>query len=130
MFAPSAFLKSVRFGAEDVTNRPLDLTSGTAAPLRIAVRTDTAAVQGTAPAGHIIFAASLVEPDQLQGLHASQVDSSGQFKLAGLAPRKYRIALGDIGAPMPEEGGQEETVGEGETATIDVKPETKSSEDR
>jgi hypothetical protein len=39
-----------------------------------------------------------------------------------------RIALGDAGSPMPEEGGQEVTVGEGETANIDLKP-LPSSED-
>jgi hypothetical protein len=45
--------------------------------------------------------------------------------LPGLAPGKYRIAVGDTGASMPEEGGQEVTLGEGETAMIDLKPENK-----
>ncbi len=130
LFGSSAFLKSARFGADDVTNRPLDLTSGTTAPLRIVVGTDTATIRGTGPPGHMVLSEPLSEPDQFQGFHLAPVDSSGQFKLQGLAPGKYRIALGDAGSPMSEEDGKEVTVGEGETANIDLKPETKPPEDR
>ena len=61
----------------------------------------------------------------MQGGMATEVDSSGQFMMQGLTPGKYRIAVGDNGTPMPEEGGQEVTLGEGETVIVDIKPETK-----
>ena len=120
--APGAFAKSVRLGADDVTNQLLDLTSGSAAPLHIVVSNNTATVRGTAPAGQMILASRIVEDDGAFGWgQGAQVDSNGQFVLAGLAPGKYRIVVGESGGPMPEEGGQEVTVAEGETATVDIK---------
>ena len=122
---PSVFVKSARLGNDDFTNRPLDLTSGSAAPLRIVVSTNTATIRGTAPAGQMVYSAPVDDDDPTVGFQlAPVVDSSGQFTLQGLAPGKYRVVVADIGAPMPEEGGQEVTVGEGETATIEIKPET------
>jgi hypothetical protein len=44
--------------------------------------------------------------------------------MEAVPPGKYRVAVGDNGAPMPE-GGQEVSLAEGETATIEVKPEAK-----
>ena len=125
LMAPSVFVKSVRLGSDDVTNRPLDLTSGSAAPLRIVVSTNTATIQGTAPAGQMVFSMRLDEDDLQQGWRNASVDSNGHFTLKGLAPGKYRIGVRDSDAPMPEEGGQEVTVQEGETAMIEVQPETK-----
>jgi len=119
---PAAFAKSVRLGADDVTNQPLDLTSGSAAPLHIVVSDNTASIRGTAAAGQMIFAARIVdEEDALGWQQGTQVDSNGQFVLPGLAPGKYRIVAGELGSPMPEKGGQEVTVAEGETATVDIK---------
>jgi protocatechuate 3,4-dioxygenase beta subunit len=122
--APGAFAKSVRLGADDVTDKPLELTSGSAAPLHIVVSNNTASIRGTASAGQMIFAARIVdEEDALGWQQGTQVDSNGQFVLPGLAPGKYRIVAGELGSPMPEEGGQEVTVAEGETATVDIKPD-------
>jgi hypothetical protein len=120
---PFVYLKSAWLGSEDVTNKPIDLTSGAAAPLRIVASTNTATIRGTAPPGQQVFA-RLDDNDQ-QGWRSSLVDPNGQFTLQGLAPGKYHILLGDAGSPMPEEGGQEVTVGEGETATTDIKPEAR-----
>ncbi len=125
LMAQSAFVKSVRLGSDDVTNRPLDLTSGSAAPLQIVVSTNTATIRGTAPAGQMVFSARLDDDDMQQAWRIAPVDSNGQFTLQGLPPGKYRIGVKDSEAPMPEEGGQEVTVGEGETTTMDLKPETK-----
>jgi hypothetical protein len=55
----------------------------------------------------------------------AQADANSQFTLSGLAPGRYRINLGENADPIPSEGGQEVTVGEGETVTIEVKPEAK-----
>jgi protocatechuate 3,4-dioxygenase beta subunit len=126
LMAPNnVFVKSVRLGADEVVNRKLDLTSGSAAPLRIVASNNTANVKGTAQAGQMVFCTPVEEGVPMKGWRATQTDSSGQFAMQGLAPGKYRIVVADNGASMPEEGGQELTLGEGETATIDVKPESK-----
>jgi hypothetical protein len=125
MMGRSAFVKSARLGSDDVTNRPLDLSSGSAQPLRIVVSTNTATIRGTAPAGQMVYSAPREEDEPLQVWRAAQVDSSGQFKLQGLPPGKYRVLTVDGGGPMPEEGGQEVTVSEGETVTIEMKAEGK-----
>jgi hypothetical protein len=127
LFASSAFLKSAWLGADEVMNRTLDLSSGVAAPLRIVVSTDTAKIKGTGPAGQVVFFVPVDQDETMPGWQLTQVDSNGQFAMAGLAPGKYRIVVGEMGGGMPEEGGQEVTVGEGETATVEVKPESKPS---
>jgi hypothetical protein len=126
LMAPAAFLKSAWLGTTDVTNRPLDLTSGAAAPLRIVVSTNTATIRGTGPAGQMVFSNRIEEDDSQQmGTSSTRVDSNGQFTLPSLAPGKYRVVAGEVGAGTPEEGGQELAVHEGENVTIEVKPETK-----
>lgn len=122
---PPVFIKSATLGGDDVTNRPLDLTTGSASPLRIVVSTNTATIRGTAPGGQMVYAAPIDGDDPFLGFRGAPVDSNGQFTLQGLAPGKYRVGAVDMGSPMPEEGGREMTVAEGETATVDVKPETK-----
>jgi hypothetical protein len=125
VMAPNAFIKSAWFGTTDVTNRPLDLTSGAAAPLRLVVSTKTATVHGTAPAGQMVVLEHFDQDDLRQGSFSAQVDSNGQFTVPSLAPGRYRAAVVEPGNAMPEEGGQELTVHEGETVTMDIKPETK-----
>ncbi|MGP0072288.1 MAG: carboxypeptidase regulatory-like domain-containing protein [Bryobacteraceae bacterium] len=123
VMAPNGFMKSARLGGDDVTDRPFNLASGAAGPLQIVVSTNTARIQGTAPGGEMVFAA-VDEDEPARGWRMAQVDSNGQFTMEGLPPGKYRVAVGENGAPMPE-GGQEISLAEGETATIEVKPETK-----
>jgi hypothetical protein len=122
LFGPSVFVKSARLGGEDVTNRPMDLTSGSAPPLRIVAGTNLATIKGTAPIGQIVLAATLDKDDPSAGQRAAEVDSNGRFDLPGLPPGQYRVIAGDTGSGMPEEGGQIVTVNEGETVTIEVKP--------
>ena len=125
LMAPSAFVKSAWLGNDDVTHRPPDLTSGSAAPLRIVVSTNTATIKGTAPAGQTVFAGFVGDSEELFGWRGEGVDSNGQFTMSRLPPGTYRVAVADPGASPPDEGGQQVTVGEGESVTIDVKPETK-----
>lgn len=122
VMAPGAYLKSAWLGSEDVTGRALDLTSGSAAPLRILVSTNTASITGTAPPGQMVFSTRLDQTPFMQGVNAAQADSSGQFSLPGMAPGKYRIVAVEPGAPVPEEDGQEVTIREGETANVEIKP--------
>lgn len=120
MDAAGAYLKSARLGGDDVTDRPLNLMSGATGTLDLVASTNTATVQGTAPVGQLVFAQAEGDgPGQVQ--KAVPVGANGQFKMDGLAPGKYRFAVADDGAPMPDEGGQEVTLDEGATATIELK---------
>lgn len=120
---PSAFVKSARMGSDDVTHAPIDLSSGAAGPLRIVMSTNTATIRGSAPAGQTIIVQNIDPDARFRVGRGVQVDQSGQYKMEGLAPGKYRVILSDSGVgPMPEEGGQEITVHEGETLMLDLKP--------
>jgi hypothetical protein len=66
--------------------------------------------------------AQLVEEDgPSRGNRGVGVDENGQYNFGGLAPGTYRLAAAENGGPMPDEGGQEVTVREGETAIVDLK---------
>jgi hypothetical protein len=119
-----AFLKSAWLGSEDITNRLLDLTSGSAAPLRIIASTNTATIRGTAPPGKWVYFSRQDEGFTGGGISVP-AGANSEFMLSGLTPGRYRINLGEIGDPMPSAGGQEVTVREGETVTIEVMPEAK-----
>jgi hypothetical protein len=120
---PGIFVKSVWLGSTDVTNAPLDLSSGAAGNLRIVVSTNTATLRGSAPAGQIVFAQLIDDSNPFPQSRGGAADQSGQYKMEGLAPGKYRVLVRESGfGQMPDEGGQEVTVREGETAMLDVKP--------
>ena len=120
---PFAFLKSAWFGSEDITNRLLDLTPGSAAPLRIIATINTAPIRGTAPAGK--WVSFSLQDEGFTGTRSVPVDANSRFVLSGLVPGRYSINLSENGDPIPSDGGQEVTVREGETVTIEVKPEAK-----
>jgi hypothetical protein len=121
--APGAFLKSAWLGNVELTGGLIDPGLG-GGPLRIVVSTNTASVNGTAPPGAQIMA-MLVETAPFAGARGTQADANGQFKLIGLAPGKYRVVAIDQPGPSPDEGGQEITLQEGETRTLELKAETR-----
>jgi protocatechuate 3,4-dioxygenase beta subunit len=118
---PLGFLKAAWLGSTDVTNTPVDLSAGAAGTLRIVVSTNTATIRGSAPAGLIVLAERVEDNMTFRNSRGAGVDESGQYKFEGLAPGKYRLMVQDVGGPMPEEGGQEVTVREGETVMADLK---------
>lgn len=120
---PSAFLKSAWLGSTDVTNAPLDLSGGAGGALRLLVSTNTATIRGSAPAGQMVLAEHVEENMPFRSNRSTQADQSGQYKFEGLAPGKYRLMPMDSYGPMPDEGGQEVTVQEGETLMVDLKPQ-------
>ncbi len=117
---PNVFLKSAWLGATDVTGHVLDFSSGTAEALKLILSTNMATIKGTAPAGQMIWLQA-AEDSIFQGGQGSQADQTGQFTFQSVVPGKYRVATPSPGE-MPNEGGQEVTVHEGETVTIEVKP--------
>jgi hypothetical protein len=116
--APGAFLKSAWLGTTELTGGSID--PGLGGPLRIVVSTNVASINGTAPPGAQITA-TLVEPAPFTGGRGTQADANGQFHLMGLAPGKYRVVAIDQPGPSPDEGGEEITLQEGETRTIELK---------
>ena len=118
---PNGFLKSAWLGTTEVTDGLLDLSSGTAGGLKLVISTNTATIRGTGPPGQVVYAHDFDPAILVGNYRAAQVDQSGQFKLEGLAPGTYRVGATESDGPMPEEGGQEITVHERETLTIDVK---------
>jgi len=118
---PNGFLKSAWLGTTEVTNGLLDLSAGVAGALKLVVSTNTATIRGTGPAGQVIYAHDFDPAVFLGSYRTAQVDQSGQFKLEGLAPGTYRVGATESDGPMPEEGGQEITVHEGETLVLNVK---------
>ena len=115
-----AFLKSASLGSTDVTESPLDLSSGTAEPLKLVLSTNTATISGTAPPGQMIWLQK-DDPTVFLGRNATQVDPSGQFNFKSVAPGKYHVILADSG-DAPDNGGKEVTVHEGETVSVEIKP--------
>lgn len=118
--APSAFLKSAWFGNTEVIGGRIDLTSGIAGPLRIVISTNTAGIHGTAPPGAQILAVS-TERSSAAGFRGVQAHLNGQFVINGLAPGKYRVVTADMPGETLDEGGQEITLQEGETRTLELK---------
>ncbi len=115
LFGPRVYLKSAWLGNTDITHTAFEMTAGAEA-LRIVVGTNLGAISGTAPAGEMFFA---VSEDGMRTM--VQVDQTGRFTLPEVPPGKYRVGVADPGLPVLDEGSQEVTVREGETATVDVK---------
>lgn len=122
--APFAYIESVWFGNADVTDAPIDLSNGAGGALRIVMSTNTATIRGSAPAGQFVYLQRLDDKFEFRSYQSSQADQSGQYKVENLAPGKYRLMVVDSGMPMPDEGGQEVTLHEGETVMLDLKAQT------
>jgi hypothetical protein len=116
VFGPQVYLKSAWLGTTDVTHTVFDVSAGTEA-LRIVVSANMGGISGTAPAGEMVYAATDVQG----GGRLVLVDQTGHFTLPQIPPGKYRVGAVDPGLPIPEEGGQEVTVKEGETVTVEIK---------
>jgi hypothetical protein len=98
------FVKSVWFGNESVRGGYLDLTAGVVKPLRIIASSNCGAIEGVAPPGSWLLYARLDETYPAPSVGAILVGGNGKFGLAGLAPGKYRLNVGDPHGPLPEEG--------------------------
>lgn len=116
----SVFVKSVWLGTKELSGPTLDLSNGLPDTLKIVLSADTATIRGTAPPGTTVAYRNLDE--KLLSGQFRLVDQSGQFRIEGLAPGRYRVAAGESYEAIPENGGREITVQEGETATVDLPP--------
>ncbi len=117
VYGAGVFIKSVWLGAKATKGRTLDLSSGAPDALKIVLSANTATIHGTASPG-ITVAYRNVDDPFLSG-RSRPADQSGQFKIEGLTPGKYRLAAGEL-SDVPKDGGTEITIQEGETATVDL----------
>lgn len=116
-----AFVRSVLVAGREVNDNLLDLSSG--APLRIRLSANTATIRGSAPPGLTVGAYKIDDSHPSIAPQFVSTDGAGQFQLAGLAPGRYRVAAGETRIAIPDDAGVEVAVGEGETATVDLKTE-------
>jgi hypothetical protein len=114
----SVFVKSVWLGTKESSGPTLDLSSWSPDTLKIVLSANTASIRGTAPPGSTVAYRDL--DDKLGFRLSVQVEQDGQFRIEGLAPGRYRLAAGESYDAIPEDGGREVTVQEGETATVDL----------
>jgi hypothetical protein len=117
VFGSQLYLKSAWLGSTDVTHAPFEVSTG-AESLRLVLSTALGTITGTAPAGEMVYA---VADDPSLGVRTAQADQTGRYTLPQFPPGKYRVGVMDPGAPIPDEGGHEITLHEGETLTVDVK---------
>lgn len=122
ILGPGVFLKSAWLGSTDVTHSAFDLSPG-AGPLRIVASANMGMITGTAPPGMKVYARlEQAITERMFGIPVAMVDQTGHFVMGSVPPGTYRAGAIDINSPIPEDGGQEVTVHEGETVTVEVKP--------
>jgi hypothetical protein len=120
VYGSPVFIKSVWLGAKEASGHALDLSNGLPDALKIVLSANTATIRGTAPPGTTVVYRNLDEKFLLgpPGL----VDQSGQFRIEGLTPGRYRVAAAESYDAIPQNGWREIAVQEGETATVDLPP--------
>jgi hypothetical protein len=107
-YGGSVFVKSVRLGTKEASGHTLDLSNGLPDTLKIVLSANTATIRGTAPPGTTVAYHNL--DDKLLSGQSRLVDQSGQFRIEGLAPGRYRVAAAESYEAIPENGGREITV--------------------
>lgn len=105
-----AYVKSMRFGGQDVTRAPLDLTAGGGGTLEVVLSSKAADVTGSVlnDKGEAMQGVPVTlwpkVPDRgnpTNGIKSANTDQNGGFKIAGLAPGDYYAAAWD---DIPEAG--------------------------
>jgi len=105
-----AYVKSMRFGGQDVTRAPLDMTSGGGGSLEVVLSSKAGDLSGTVqnekgePVQGVPVTLWPKIPDQSNpnnGIKSANTDQNGSFKITGLAPGDYYAAAWD---DIPEAG--------------------------
>ena len=104
------YVKSMRFGGQDVTRAPLDLTAGGGGSLELVLSPKAADVTGVVlndkgePVQGVPVTVWPKIPDRgsaANGIKSANTDQNGSFKITGLAPGDYYAAAWD---DVPEAG--------------------------
>ena len=123
MDTPGIFLKSALLGATDVTDHVLEFPWGSAEPLKLILSTNMATIKGTGSGGSDGLAAGEFE-DTEAWRYLGQSGRPNRVSSAYLAGSPWKIPRSDgraRGTTCRAKWGQEVTVHEGETVTIEVK---------
>jgi hypothetical protein len=95
------YVQSIRFGGQDVTRTPMDLTSATSGELEVLLSKNAAEVSGTvrnanaeAMGGVMVtmWPKTPVPDNPLYGVRSTNTDQNGGFRFANLAPGDYLLA--------------------------------------
>jgi hypothetical protein len=94
------YLKSARFGGQDVTHAPIDTTAGTGGTLDLVLSSKSADVSGSVqnekgdPQAGVMVTLWLKTPDASPtgGTRTGFTDQTGGFKMPGLPPGDYYVA--------------------------------------
>lgn len=95
----NGYVKSIKLNGEDALENGLDLSQGVAGSLEITIATDGGEVSGSVKDkdGHPVSGGITLLPDMTTGaarpdlFKTGAADASGQFRLRGITPGKYRI---------------------------------------
>jgi len=139
--APGAYVKSIRWGAQEFSNTLLDLTSGNGGVMEIVVSPNGAGLNGVARNGQgevvgnvmvTVWPAIRVVTDSAGGVHNLRTSAQGTFQLRGLSPGEYYVAVWDEVSQdlsrIPEfldlfrAAATKVSLAEGETASIESRP--------
>jgi hypothetical protein len=89
-----SYVKSIKFGGQDITGKNLDLTSGAGGDLEILVSPNAADVSGTVrnADGQTIASARVQVCDKDKKVAgAATTDQNGSFHITDLAPGEYQV---------------------------------------
>jgi len=98
--AEGAYIKSVRFGNEDITYGVLDLTAGSGGAIDIKLSPNGAAVSGSVhndkseTVGDVVVTlapASVETAQKTLFFRQTRTDASGKFRFRGIPPGEYRV---------------------------------------
>ncbi len=84
------YVKSMRFGNQDVLHGPLDLSGG-GGSIDIVLSSKVAAITGSAPAGVVVSAWPRI-PQIAGGVKVASADQNGHFEISDLGPGDYFVA--------------------------------------
>jgi len=128
------YAKSIRFGADDVLEKGLQIEAGSSgAPLEIVMSSATAQLEGSVIEDDkaVVAAQVRLRPDpetpynESRGREAT-TDQNGHFSITDLAPGKYRVTAkltAEPGLPAPKSEAQAVTLHEGDRQSVQLTPE-------
>jgi len=126
----SWYPKSVRFGADDVLERGLQVEKGSGNTLEIVMSSAGATLEGTvtqkdkpAVAAHVRIHPELETPFNHLRSNATSTDQNGHFSIANLAPGRYVVTAklaSEAGATRPASEAQTITLHEGDRQSLQL----------
>lgn len=118
--APGTYVKAVSLGDQDGQDGVIDTTAGGGTALRIVLGTRMANIRGSGTPGQFV-AVAVRQGNGWQMVRTGFVRANGDLTMTDVPPGKYKLFVMDRPGPIPEEGGQDITLREGETLNVELK---------